>query len=182
MRITPGLLKRNRKQLTKLHRRSQIRPYQNIDASLSAADLQAVKNAFTTVLEKLPFLISLTADERKSTVKTGPDSLSFVTNALTAALVNPTILPVSFSTPAFQKDVDLFTILTELSTLATSVASQIDDTRLAVGGEAMEQAIQVYSYVKTAAKATPGLKPVAAQLGERFQRAGKQKKPAKQTA
>lgn len=156
-------------------------PYQNIDATLSAADLQAVKDAFAEVLEKLPFLINLTADERKSTVKTGPDSLSFVTNALAAAQANPTILPVSFITQAFKNDVDLFAVLTELSTLATSVASQIDDTRLAVGGEAMQAATQVYSYVKTAAKSTPGLKPVAAQLGERFQRAGKQKKSAKPT-
>ncbi len=64
---------------------------------------------------------------------------------------------------------------------AASVASQIDDTRLAVGGEAMQQANQVYSYVKTAAKMMPSLKPVAAQLGERFQRASKLKKPAKPT-
>jgi hypothetical protein len=37
------------------------------------------------VLQKLPFLINLTADERKSIFKAGPDSLSFVTNAFTAA-------------------------------------------------------------------------------------------------
>ncbi|HJQ26779.1 MAG TPA: hypothetical protein VKA60_22890 [Blastocatellia bacterium] len=157
-------------------------PYQNIDASLSAASLQAVKDAFALLQQKLPFLVSLTADERKATFKAGPDSLSFITNALAAAQSNPTILPVSFSVPAFQRDVDLFTVLTELGTLAASLASQIDDTRLAVGGEAMQQATQVYSYVKTAAKTTPGLKPVAEQLGERFQRAGKQKKPAKPSA
>ncbi len=157
-------------------------PLQNIDATLTDADLQAVKDAFKTILQKLPFLVNLTAAERKTIFKTGPDSLSFVTNALTAAQDNPTILPVSFSTAAFQRDVDLFTVLTELGTLASSVASQIDDTRLAVGGEAMQQANQVYTYIKAAAKATPGLKPVAAQLGERFQRASKQKKAAKPSA
>nr|VFK13799.1 MAG: hypothetical protein BECKLPF1236A_GA0070988_1009410 [Candidatus Kentron sp. LPFa]VFK29580.1 MAG: hypothetical protein BECKLPF1236C_GA0070990_1009010 [Candidatus Kentron sp. LPFa] len=41
-----------------------------------------------------------------------------------------------------------------------------DDTRLAVGGEAMQEATQVYNYVKTAAKTTPGLKPIADQLGK----------------
>ena len=156
--------------------------YQNIDATLAAADMQAVRDALATVLEKLPFLINLTAEERKTAIKTGPDSLSFVTNALTAAQANPAIFPVSFSASEFKKDVDLFILLTELGTLAASVASQIDDTRMAVGGEAMRQAIQAYSYVKTAAKTTPGLKPVAQQLGERFQRAGKQRKVAKPTA
>jgi hypothetical protein len=157
-------------------------PFQNIDATLSAADLQAVKDAFTLITQKLPFLINLTVEERKTTFKAGPDSLSFITNALTAAQDNPTILPISFSTPGFQRDVNLFMTLTELGTLANSLASQIDDTRLAVGGEAMQEAAQVYSYVKTATKATPGLKPVAAQLGERFKRAGKLKKLAKSSA
>jgi hypothetical protein len=156
-------------------------PYQNIDATISDADLQAVKDAFAAVLQKLPFLVNLTADERKSIFKTGPDSLSFVNNALTAAQNNPKIFPASFSTPAFQNDVDLFGALTELSTLGDSVTSRIDDTRLAVGGEAMQQSIQVYNYVKTAAKTTPGLKPVADQLGERFQKASKPSKPAKPT-
>ncbi|WP_133512217.1 hypothetical protein [Candidatus Thiosymbion oneisti] len=152
-------------------------PYQNIDASLSAADIKAVKDAFDTVLNKLPFLVSLTTQERKATFKTGPDSVSFVRNALTAAQDHPTILPASFEIPGFEKDVELFTALTELGTLADSVASQLDDTRLAVGGEAMQEAIQVYDYVKTAAKRTPGLKPVAEQLGERFQHMGGRKQP-----
>lgn len=153
-------------------------PYQNINTTLSAADAQAVKDAFAVVLNKLPFLVNLTNSERKSIAKTGPDSFSFVQNALTAAQTNPAILPASFITTEFKNDVDLFAILTELGTLAASVASQIDDTRLAVGGEAMQQAKQVYSYVKTAAKTTPGLKPIAEQLGERFQRSGKSKPPA----
>jgi hypothetical protein len=40
-----------------------------------------------------------------------------------------------------------------------------------VGSEAMDQARQVYDYVKAAVKKTPGLKPVADQLSERFQHA-----------
>jgi hypothetical protein len=71
--------------------------------------------------------------------------------------------------------VDLFEMLTELGETADSVASQIDDTRLAVGGEAMQEATQVYKYVKAAEKTTPGLKPLADRLGEQFQRASKQK-------
>jgi hypothetical protein len=162
-------------------------PYQNIDATLSTADQQAVKDAFALVLTKLPFLVSLTAGERQSIAKTGSDSLSFVQNALTAARSNSDIFPPSFDRDGFQRDVDLFAVLTELHTLAQSVASQLDDTRLAVGGEAMQAAIQTYNYIKTAAKNTPGLKPVAEQLGERFQKAGKQKtsdkpKPSGETA
>ena len=47
-------------------------PYQNINASLSETDVQAAKDAFSTVLQKLPFLVNLSPDERKSIFKTGP--------------------------------------------------------------------------------------------------------------
>jgi hypothetical protein len=49
---------------------------------------------------------------------------------------------------------------------------------LAVGGEAMQGAMQTYNYIKAGAKNTPGLKPVAEQLGERFQKAGRSKEPS----
>ena len=154
-------------------------PQLNINASVPTADVQAIKDAFALILNKLPFLVNLTPSERQSVFKTGPDSLSFIQNALTAAQDNPAILPVSFITTQFKNDVDLFALLTELTTMASSLTSQLDDTRLAVGGEAMQQASQVYTYVKTASKTTPGLKPVAEQLGERFRRTGKQKKVSK---
>jgi hypothetical protein len=139
--------------------------------------LQAVKDAFAAVLQKLPFLVSLTVDERKGTFKAGPDSLSFLQNAATGARTNSDIFPASFNTEGFLRDVDLFAVLTELGTLADSVTSQIDDTRLAVGGEAMKGGTQVYKYVAAASETRPGLKPLADQLGERFQRASPKKTP-----
>jgi len=154
-------------------------PYQNIDAVISPADLQAVRDAFATISQKLPFLVTLTAEERRRLFKSGPDSLSFVENALAAAKNNPEILPASFDNAGFKKDVELFALLTDLNTRAASVASQLDDTRLAVGSEAMQAASLVYKYVQAGAKTTPGLKPVADQLGERFKRAGKQTKSPK---
>jgi hypothetical protein len=149
--------------------------YQNIDASVLAADLQGVKDAFAVVLNKLPFLITLTVNDRKGIAKLGADSLSFVQNTITAVQARPSIFPASFDVAAFQRDFDLFAVMTELTTLAQSVTSQLDDTRLAVGGEAMQEASQAYGYIKAAAKTEPGLKPVAEQLGERFQRASKTK-------
>jgi hypothetical protein len=80
-------------------------------------------------------------------------------------------LPGSFNATEFASDVDLFAVLTDLNTGVAQLASELDDTRLAVGSEAMNQARQVYDYVKAAVKNTPGLKPVADQLAARFQRA-----------
>ena len=145
--------------------------YQNISAAVSAADLQAIKDAIAVIQQKLPFLINLSSDERKGIYKAGPNSLSFVQNALQAAQNNPDIFPKSFNVAEFGSDVNLFAALTDLNTLLAQVGSSIDDTRLAVGGEAMKEATQVYNYVKAAVANTPGLKPVADQLGQRFQKA-----------
>jgi hypothetical protein len=153
-------------------------PYQNIDAALSSQAMQAIKDAIEVIKSNLPFLITLSVEERKSMVKAGPDSLSFVTNARTAAVDYPQALPGSFDTEAFTKDCELFAALTELLTLVQSVVSQIDDTRMAVGGEAMRQGMQLYEYFKTASKTTPGLKPVVEQLAERFKRTGAPDEPA----
>lgn len=149
----------------------------NIDATLSAADIQAITDALGVIEAKLPFLLKLSVDERRAIFKAGPDSVSFLQNALAAVQTKPEIFPNTFNQAAFAKDVELFAALTGIATRVDSVASAVDDTRLAVGGEAMQAGIQVYEYVRAAEKTQPGLKPLADQLGERFQRASKPKTP-----
>ena len=64
-------------------------PYRNIDASLSPADAKAVEDAFDTVLEKLPFPVMTPRNGRTHSRpyrEIDADSVSFVRNALTAAL------------------------------------------------------------------------------------------------
>ena len=153
-------------------------PYQPITATVAPADVTAIKAAIATIQQKLPFLISLTDAERKSLPKAGPNSLSFVEHAQTAADNNPTILPGSFNAANFDSHVSLFATLTDINTSIAQLASSVDDTRMAVGSEAMNEARSVYEYVKSAAKNTPGLKPVADQLGERFQHASAAKPAA----
>jgi hypothetical protein len=145
-------------------------PYQPITATIAPADVTAIKAAIATIQAKLPFLITLTDAERKSLSKIGQNSLSFVEHAQTGAANNPTILPGSFDAAGFSSHVDLFATLTDINTSIAQLADGVDDTRMAVGSEAMGEARSVYEYVKAAAKTTPGLKPVADQLGERFQR------------
>ena len=85
--------------------------------------------------------------------------MSFVTRAASAAQSNGGILPASFDVAAFQKDVALFEVLTEVGSLADSLASQIDDTRLAVGGEAMQGPVKFTNMRKPRPGIRPGLNP-----------------------
>jgi hypothetical protein len=142
--------------------------YQNITGSLSPQDIQEIKAALQTIQQKLPFLITLSNDERRSLVKMGDKSFAFVNNSVTAAQSNREILPASFNVEELVRDYQLASALTEVLTSMRQITEQVDDTLLAVGSEAMTSSLTVYDYVKTAAKKTPGLKTVAEQLGERF--------------
>lgn len=149
--------------------------FQRTDTEISTTDLQAIRDSFASIKQKLPFLVNLTGRQRQATFKTGPDRVSFVQNALLATQAHPEVFPASFSTTSFQLDVALFNHLIELQQLAESLVSQIDDTRLAVGGDAMVQATEAYNYVKRAARSVPGMKPLVEQLGEQFQKASRAK-------
>lgn len=132
--------------------------------------MQAVKDAIAAIETALPFLITLMEEERKSLHKTGEERLSFVQNAGQVAQDNPNILPPSFDAAGFESAVALFNALTEIARLVAQLSSKIDDTRLDVGVQALDGASDVYRYVQDAAKKTPGLKPVADQLGQLFQK------------
>ncbi len=149
--------------------------YQNVNASISPQDMQEIKAALQTVQKKLPFLITLSVEERRKLFKMGDKSLAFVNNSVAAAQSNRDILPASFGVEELVRDYQLATTLTELLTSMRQLTEQVDDTLLAVGSDAMTSSLTVYDYVKTAAKKTPGLKTIAEQLGERFKAISKSK-------
>ena len=143
-------------------------PYENISATVSAQDLFEIKAAIATIQARLPFLISLTTDERRKRIKMGDKSLAFVRNSVTATQNNPEIVPSSFDIAEFARDYQLTVDLTEVLGLLEQLTEKVDDTLLAVGSESMSGSLLVYDYVKTAARRSPGLKSVADQLGDRF--------------
>ncbi|MGB3309553.1 MAG: hypothetical protein WBG32_20250 [Nodosilinea sp.] len=143
-------------------------PYENISATVAAQDLSEIKAAIATIQTRLPFLISLTSDERRKRIKMGDKSLAFVRNSVTATQNNPEIVPSSFDIAEFTRDYQLTVDLTEVLSLLEQLTEKVDDTLLAVGSESMSGSLLVYDYVKTAARHSPGLKSVADQLGERF--------------
>lgn len=147
-------------------------PYQNISATLTSDKLKEIKAAIATIQANMPFLVSLTPDERRKCLKMGDKSLAFVSNSLGVTQNNPEVVPASFDIAEFAKDYELTVALAEIQNLLNQLSEKVDDTLMAVGSESMTSSLRVYDYVKTAAKHTPGLKSVADQLGERFKALG----------
>ena len=112
----------------------------------------------------------------------GDKSLAFVSNSLQAAQSNPDILPVSFNLGDYAQVPQLAMNLSDIRSRLGQLNEQVDDTLIAVGSELMGTSLNIYDYVKTAAKRRPGLKSVAYSLGDRFRAIGRRRQPQTEEA
>jgi hypothetical protein len=146
-----------------------------ISAKLSATDRDAVMQAISTIKEKLPFLIDLTTEDRRTIVKMGDKSRAFVSKALEVATQNPNFLPRSFDIEEMRRDLALYEALYPVLLSLTQLQELVDDTCMASGSEAYAAALAVYNYAKASGDVA-GLDSVIDEMGRRFTRRSKKKK------
>ena len=140
-----------------------------VNITATAAQVTAVKTAFQTILTNLPFLVGLTADERKSLVTIDVDNKAFTEDAINAGVNNPTLIPSYISVGNMKNDLTLFTQLDEISGMATQLCERIEDTKMLAGSEAYRAALALYKIFGAAADAgVPGTDSIVDQLKKRF--------------
>jgi len=152
-----------------------------VSASLTPADVDAILAAINTIKQKLPFLITLSPDEKRSLPKPGDRSRAFINKALEVANQNPDILPRTFSVEEMRKDIVLGQALLPIELALTQLSEQIDNTVTVVDSEAYVAALAVYSMAKANDKAAT-LHDTLDELGRLFARkvpAHNSKEPAK---
>jgi hypothetical protein len=147
-----------------------------ISATLSQADQQAVLSAINTIREKLPFLIDLTPEDRRTLLRMGDRSRGFVSQALEVASQNTDILPRSFDVEEMRKDVDLLNALSPVLLALAQLNELVEDTYIEVGSEAYTAALAVYQYLRAAGKGA-ALDGALDVLGQRFARKSGKAKP-----
>jgi hypothetical protein len=147
-----------------------------VDATLAQADVDAVMAALVTIRQKLPFLVNLSAEDRRALPKMGDKSQGFVRAAQQVAALHPEILPGTFNGADLQKDVVLFDALKPISIELALIGGLIDDTLLEVGSEAYAAALVFYQHAKGTAFGD-ALDEAADSMSRRFAR----KSPAKVT-
>jgi hypothetical protein len=147
-----------------------------ISTSLTAKERTEALALLTTLKEKLPFLVSLTTEQRKALPKMGDRNLPFVKKALEVATQNPDFLPRSFNVDEMRKDVELFEAMYPLVVAFAQMQELLSDTYTTVGSEAYSAALQVYNYAKASEKEA-GLSSMVEELGQRFARKTKKPQP-----
>lgn len=140
-----------------------------IKGTLSSEQQQAVLQAIADIESKLPFLIDLTAEERRGLLKLGDKSRAFVAQGLLVATQNPGILARNFDIDEYRRDNELYRQLEPIVLAMKQLTKRIDDSFLAVGSDAYSQTLVVYQAAKIAGK-DGSLAPHLDTLGRRFAR------------
>jgi len=144
-----------------------------VSATLTQQDRDAILASMDTIKAKLPFLVTLSLDDKHALKKLGDKSRAFVLKCMETASQNPDILPRGFDVAEMKKDVDLFEQLFAIRQGLMKLSEMVDDTCMEVGSEAYAASLLVYSYAKSANIGTGGLDAVLDELGQRFARKAK---------
>jgi len=121
-----------------------------------------------------PYLQALTSDEKETIFKMGDKTVATVQKVEDYTETNPEFLPAYMDQPEFHKDVAVVTNLSPLRNLATQLASDLSDTIMLAGNEALLAALLYYGAVKEAsAKGVATASPIYDDLSKRFTRKGK---------
>ena len=132
--------------------------------------LEQAKTKLEEVLTLLdPYMLALTAAERKGLPKMGEKTIGFVEKAHDFAQQNPNLVPPYLEMAAFGTDFSDAHGLWTLHNLALQVEEGIADTEMTAGSEAYQAALVFYHSVKlAAAQDVHGAKAVYEELETRF--------------
>jgi len=152
----------------------------NTGSKLAAPDFAGLKQNLNALRAQMPFLTSLTGDQRKAALKIGDSRVAFIENAVNAAQNNPDVLPSVFNAQAFADQVTFMTQLDDFYRLVDQFNTDVTDTRLKLNSDVMSQALEVKQHIALAAKRNPSLKAVSDLLAESFRnvKSAKTPKPA----
>lgn len=123
-----------------------------IDIVMSNEQVQAVKNAFKTIQENMPFLLGLTVDERVALPKINVSNKAFTEDAIHAIVNNAELLPSYIKVEAMKNDLNLFMQLDELTGIARQLVEKMEDTQMLAGSEAYVSALAAYKLFGAAAE------------------------------
>lgn len=127
--------------------------------------------------ELMPFLISLSTEERKTLKGIGNKNLAYVQKCLEGTLAFPEELKKNFNTAEFQNDVAMFRSLIGVHVACAALMESIDDSMKAAGIDCMGASSEVYSSLKESAKNNTNVKGIVLEIGERFKGQGKKTEP-----
>lgn len=141
-----------------------------ISATFSDQDAAEVQQHLTNAKAKLSFLLSLQTADVITLFKAGNAYLPFIDLAYQTTIAHPEILPGVFDKDEFIRDYMLLSALRPIFNQMNELLESLQKTFMAVGSDAMIEALEVYSAVKQNKDKVPGLAATAEQMAVFFKK------------
>ena len=140
-----------------------------LSVTLAAADKTAVLDAIQTIRTKLPFLVNLTPEERRTMPRMADKTLAFDQKCAGYMTARPELVP-SFVNPAeLAKDRTLALDLNDIARELAQVAEGVSDTTMLALSEAYMADLSFYQNVRQAAqRGVVGADSIYSDLNQRF--------------
>lgn len=130
---------------------------------------QQASNKIDELSDLLPFLLSLTDDQRQGGLKLGDKSLGFLEKTKDFSTQNPEFIPKYADMAEMLRDATVSSKGLTLARKLNVLRLKLEDTATIAGIEAFSAALMYYHAVKTAAKqGAPGAQAIYDDLKKRF--------------
>lgn len=139
-----------------------------IDTTLSAEQLAAVRAAVAALNDALPFLVSISAAERRRIMKLGPKSEGFVRQTHELAREHPEILPNGLVVADLDRDQALREALLPTQQDLVVLLQKVNDTMMLAGADLMQASLIIYRGLRSYGDAA-GYGDIREELGRRFE-------------
>lgn len=140
-----------------------------ISVTISAADITAILNEILAIRTKLPFLKSLTNQERQEMAKMGDKSLGFDEKCAGYMTSNPAFLPGFIDSAEVLKDRSLRAQIMQFYPQLHLLLEALSDTLLIVNSEIWMADLAYYQSVREAKRrGRPGAETIYNDLRPRF--------------
>ena len=141
--------------------------------------IDSVTEAITTIKRDLaPYIHPLSNEDRQSLFKMGDKTLATVVKTQSYTVTNPEFVPNYMNLTEFNEDVTVANQLCPILDLVNQLATDINDTAMLAGSEALEQALMYYGQVREAdARRVASARAIYEDLKPRFARRSKRTPP-----
>ena len=142
-------------------------PYVAFHPVFDAATLTLAQADITNCRQRLPFLINLTAKQRKAHLKLGKTELAFITKAIMHYRQNPLLAVPYLPLAQFENDWATYERLEQLHLLVKVLENDLAHTIIAVKQSCLESALGFYKSAKKASQHNvPGIDSIVTDLQE----------------
>lgn len=123
-----------------------------LSAQLDAGAIDTIRQSLATIRAQLPFLLSLTPQERKELPKLGEKTVGFDEKCVSYMQSNPEFLPGFIDTAEVDKDRALRSQLLLFAADLQGLAQQVEDSLTVLGSEILMADLAYYQSAREAAR------------------------------